>query len=376
MPRFIRAAIVLIFLLTISLTIWMFIADFSIEIEQDLHRRVVQIALGAIFILFLLIIIWTAYRIAFLPLSLLVCAGRFFSRHIGPRSLLLALAWTAALQPSPFLYLWGWFVGLGRSIVDLPKQIAFAFPRIVSLCSMRGSTDCTIAASSEFSRMWQTIVIQPALNLSVPPGMASAAIFFVIGITCASVLAELPLSDERGLPKGARTAIAMAASFALSLYLAIISIIAIPEFAQAIVVLGPQEQKLQQSLTSPSLLDKGQFGLAALQEARAKLEGQKPTRRATGSSNSSTEQNLSGSSPSIWEFHVENWDTMHRRLNEAVESFPTRTRESADNFVSFFVMSNAGHIGELAPQRHAAVLENSFKISSTQTPNIGRPKSR
>jgi hypothetical protein len=56
------------------------------------------------------------------------------------------------------------------------------------------------------------------------------------------------------------------------------------------------------------------------------------------------------------------WDQESQRLHQTAAGFTRDARDFVQTTLSFFQVSNEGHIGELATQRHVTILANSFNL--------------
>jgi hypothetical protein len=64
----------------------------------------------------------------------------------------------------------------------------------------------------------------------------------------------------------------------------------------------------------------------------------------------------------VWAAQLDLWDQSAARLLQAAMALPADARGFAQTAESFFQVSNEGHIGEIATQRHVTVLVNSFYL--------------
>src|SRR5690349_13353472 len=119
------------------------------------------IALGAVAVGSLLLI-WLGFKVLFLPLQLSLRFGRVLAKQIGPIALTLVLAWTVALEPEPFVYLWGWFLRLGKGLlVDAPRQVLPIVTQAVSVCSGTSASTCYNWAAVVAAQLWSAAISQP-----------------------------------------------------------------------------------------------------------------------------------------------------------------------------------------------------------------------
>jgi hypothetical protein len=317
--------------------------------------------LGVLFLVF-----WLGFKLLFLPLRLSWRFGRALAEHVGSISLLLVLIWTIALEPEPFAYLWGWFLRLGQALlVDAPRQFMVAISRLAPVCSGGSESVCFANLGKEAQQFWSTVIGQPISAFDVPPRLANAVFVFAAGVTLAFAVIRLPAAasgqDWRGdMPKIA----ALTASFLLALYLAIIAIVAIPEFGQKVPDLAPFRTNLADQLTKATPSNELKFPiLLELAKERDELPDFVVLRRSLPNSGASV-----GASPfldtieTFWASQLDLWNQSLKRIQEAAEALPQEARGFTQTAQSFFQVSNEGHIGETATQRHVTVLANSFNL--------------
>jgi hypothetical protein len=310
------------------------------------------VVLGSLFVL------WLGFKILFLPLQLSWRFGRTVARQIGPVALTLLLVWTIALEPEPFVYLWGWFLRFGKALlVDAPRQVTPTIPQVLSACSGEPSASCNTNVGVWVLQLWSTIS-RPVQTFDVPPHIERAALVFALGVTIATVMAQFPWTEERQAGRGsARTIAALAASFLLALYLAIIAIVAIPVFGEKVPDISPYRASLTDQLKQATPPDDMKYPpLTELESERHKLPD---IGSLAGNSSFGFLQDVV---KPTWTAQLNLWDASAASLHDAAAAFPAAARDAAHTFQSFFQVSDEGHIGELATQRHVTVLANSFNL--------------
>ena len=209
------------------------------------------VALGSTFIL------WLGFKLLFLPLRLTWRFGRILAQQIGPIAFTLVLVWTVALEPEPFVYLWEWFLRFGKALlVDCPKKgyadLSSDIQRFVRnrrpAPALRPSARRLCSCGRQFMSQSQAF--------EVPQGIERAALVFALGVTVAFVIAQFSWVDAGQATRGStRTIAALAASFLLALYLAIISIIAIPVFGEKVPDIAPYSASLAGQLKQATPAD-------------------------------------------------------------------------------------------------------------------------
>jgi hypothetical protein len=315
--------------------------------------------LGAvgIIVLIALLVLWFGFRVLFLPLRLSWRFGRSISQKIGPAPMTLVLIWTIAIAPEPFVYLWSWFLRLGKSLlVDVPRQATQMLTETPAVCSGSDWTGaCTAAIGAEALQLWSNAMSQPVQSFQVPLNIERAALVFALGVTVAFVLTLIPspLQSEQATRGNARTIAALVVSFLLAFYLAIISIIAIPVFGEKVPVIGPYHANLADQLKQEAPGDDIKYPMMIqMDEERHNLPDIDTLRHLP----------QLDYIESAWRDQIRQWDQSAERLHQSAASLPADAREFAQTTLSFFQVSNEGHIGEIATQRHVTVLANSFNL--------------
>ena len=326
------------------------------DAQIDPLFEVGAVALGS------LLILWLGFKLLFLPLRLTWRFGRILAQQIGPIAFTLVLVWTVALEPEPFVYLWEWFLRFGKALlVDVPRKVMPTLAQISSVCSQPSPSSCSTSISAAALQLWSAIS-QPVQAFEVPQGIERAALVFALGVTVAFVIAQFSWVDAGQATRGStRTIAALAASFLLALYLAIISIIAIPVFGEKVPDIAPYSASLAGQLKQATPADGIKYpALTELDDERRGLpdigtSGQSSDGPAVGPS-------LSDVIGTAWAAELDLWDQSAIRLHQAAMALPADARGFAQTAQSFFQVSNEGHIGEVATQRHVTVLVNSFNL--------------
>lgn len=303
----------------------------------------------------ILLILWFGFRILFLPLRLSWRFGRAIAQKIGPTSMTLVVVWTIAIVPEPFVYLWSWFLRLGKALlVDVPRQATQILTETPTACGSDAIGACAAAIGTEVLQLWSSAMSQPLQAFLVPQNIERAALVFALGLTVAFVLTLIPSPQSQKATRGdARTIAALVVSFLLAFYLAIISIIAIPVFGEKVPVLGPYRANLADQLKQETPTDDIKFPMLV------QMDDERHTLPDISMLGLPPQLDYIGSA---WKDQIFLWDQEAQRLHQSAASFPGEAREFAQTTLSFFQVSNEGHIGEIATQRHVTVLANSFNL--------------
>jgi hypothetical protein len=307
--------------------------------------------------------LWFGFKLIFLPFRLTWRFGRVLAQQIGPVAFTLVLVWTVALEPAPFVYLWGWFLRFGKALlVDFPRAIIPIVAQMPSTCSGSSSSPCYTSIGTAALQALSTIS-QPLQAFEVPRGIERAALVFALGVTVAFVMVQFPWAGAGQTARGStRTIAALAASFLLALYLAIISIIAIPVFGEKVPDIAPSRASLADQLKQAT--PEEQILYPALIELDNERHGL-PDIGTVGYSSGGPEigtsfADLIGAALAA---QLDLWDQSAARLHQAAMALLADARGFAQTAESFFQVSNEGHIGEIATQRHVTVLVNSFNLN-------------
>ena len=307
--------------------------------------------------------LWLGFKLLFLPLRLVWRFGRSLAPQFRPAVFTLLVVWTVALEPGPFLYLWDWFLRFGKAIlIDIPTVIIGLAPSIVG-CSADNVGVCLTSIGSLFQQILSTVQT-PVATFTVPPNLDRAALIFAIGTTIATAITKLPQSNPTQPARySARDVTALTASFALALYLCIISIIAIPVFGQKVPDITPYSASLADQLTKAAPLKDDDYpAILQLEQDRAALPNKLPAPTADAEHPDNYASSFSNTFETYWESQLNLWNQSHDRLHEAATTLPKEALSFAHAAKSFFQISNEGHIGEIVTQRHVTVLVNSFNL--------------
>jgi hypothetical protein len=331
--------------------------------------QIIAIAAGVCLGLVLLFfVLWLGFKLLLLPLRLSWRFGRMVAEQIGPILLLLLLIWTIALAPDPFVYLWRWFLHFGQALlVDLPRELTLESPRLATACSESVSI-CLGNLGIEAQRLWSNAIGPAISTFDVPPNLVHAALVFAAGATIAFAIARLPLAASReGSPSDITKIAALTASFVLALYLAIVAIVAIPEFGQKVPDLTQYRSSLADQLTKATPSNELKYSflteLAGERDQLPNFDALRPSvpeRQSSLFDASSRQSWVLESVESRWSSQLDTWNQSLTRLTEAAQALPAEARKFTQTAQSFFQVSNEGHIGETATQRHVTVLANSF----------------
>jgi hypothetical protein len=310
-----------------------------------------------------LLIVWLGFKLLFLPLRIVSRFGRSLALQFRPAVFTLLLVWTVALEPGPFLYLWEWFLRFGKAIlIDTPTVIIGLTPSIVG-CSAGNVGVCLTSIGSLFQQLLSTVQA-PVAAFTVPPNLDRAALIFAIGMTIATAITKLPQSNSiQSARYSARDVTALTASFALALYLCIISIIAIPVFGQKVPDITPYAASLADQLTKAAPLKDDDYpAILQLEQDRAALPDKLPLPTVDAEHPDRSTSSLGNTFETYWDSQLNLWNQSHDRLHEAATTLPKEALSFAHAAESFFQISNEGHIGEIVTQRHVTVLVNSFNL--------------
>lgn len=255
----------------------------------------------------------------------------------------------------PFVYLWSWFLRLGKALlVDVPRQATQILTETPTACGSDAIGACAAAIGTEVLQLWSSAMSQPLQAFLVPQNIERAALVFALGLTVAFVLTLIPSPQSQKATRGdARTIAALVVSFLLAFYLAIISIIAIPVFGEKVPVLGPYRANLADQLKQETPTDDIKFPMLV------QMDDERHTLPDISMLGLPPQLDYIGSA---WKDQIFLWDQEAQRLHQSAASFPGEAREFAQTTLSFFQVSNEGHIGEIATQRHVTVLANSFNL--------------
>src|SRR5262249_8584624 len=140
-----------------------------------------------------ILVLWFGFKLLFLPLRLSWRLGHALAEQMSLAALTLLLVWTVALEPRPFVYLWGWFLSFGQALlIDAPQPFLLVIGPAVVRCPEQSINSCFVSVASGVQQLWATAISQPIRSFNVPPGLASAAIMFAVGATIATTIAQLP----------------------------------------------------------------------------------------------------------------------------------------------------------------------------------------
>lgn len=307
------------------------------------------------------LLLWFGLKVLFLPLRLTWHLGRSLIEPVGPTALMLLLVWTVALEPRPFIYLWGWFLRFGKALlVEAPTVATVGVTSIVSACTGVAAATCGTTVTSATSQLLGIAIGRPIDAFVVPEQIARAALIFAVGVSVVVIAQQLPLSQAEPIRGSkSRSVIALGASFLLALYLSVIAIIAIPTFGESVPDMKPLRASLDNQLREGAAPERVNYTTSK------ELGDERKALPDITSLQSSLPPPLKGAMVPIgiaWTSQTALWDQAAKRLDKAASDLPSDARNFATTAQSFFQVSNEGRIGETASQRHVSVLVNSFNL--------------
>jgi hypothetical protein len=326
------------------------------------------------FVTFLgILILFIGFRFL-LPFRFLRWPRRLLAERLGPLSLLLCAFWTIALVPAPFLFLWGWLIRFGQALLgDTPRQLSLIAPSLASSCS-GSTTTCLTTASGVAGVLWNTAISEPARTMQVPPDSAAAVLVFTALVTLVTIWRPTGRQVNFAGMFGSRTSsiVALALSFAAALYLCITSILAIPVFSETVPDIAPFENELASKLTTLAPMDVKFPTVYELSDERVtfpdSLLGKSKPGAAPAQSPAPPPALPSAAPPqvalvdTIWSTQIHTWDQTYSVLKERVSGFSKDAADFSKTAVSFFLVSDEGHVDAEATRRHVTVLANSYGL--------------
>jgi hypothetical protein len=332
----------------------------------------VEIAIYVCVAILGVLILFIGFRLL-LPFRSVRSLGRLLAARMGPFPILLCGLWTIALVPAPFVFLWGWLIRFGQALlVDTPRQVLPILTTVSSSCSLSINT-CLTAASGIAGVVWSTAISEPAKTMQVPPDSAAAALVFVAFVTVMTwYLTFQQANFARVVNTRTGPIIVLALSFAAALYLCITSILAIPVFSDRAPDIAPFVTDLTSKLTASSPPRDAKFpNVFELSDERATFPASlAPTPKpaeATPDQSAAPPRPISfAAAPQatlvdmVWSSQTQAWDQTYSVLKERAGSFGQDAADFSKTAISFFLVSDEGHIDTEATRRHVTVLANSY----------------
>jgi hypothetical protein len=103
--------------------------------------------------------------------------GYFFCRSAsqGDWQDASCLLWAIALVPGPFIYLWGWFLGLGQTLLTSPPVV---YAQITSEC--QANIPCSDNFARDLALFVDNTLSFPIRGFKFPPVLDQAALAFAV----------------------------------------------------------------------------------------------------------------------------------------------------------------------------------------------------
>ncbi|TWF52085.1 hypothetical protein [Neorhizobium alkalisoli] len=325
-------------------------------------RELMSLAVLATYLFFTLVVLLIGFRIMFLPLRLGRKAARGAIREISQPAALLTILWAVVLVPEPFIYLWNWFVSLGKAIIFNVPTIAAKFA--INIYNCDSPLQCAAESSNLISQLWQDTLRSSLNDFQFPPGLDRAALAFMIVATIAVMIGGSK-TETTGRPifGASRDKVAafigLSVAFIFAAYLAFIAIVAVPVFDQKAPDLTEMAKELETRLDETSKQFDINFAeLPFLQHERSAL----PTKEAFAAELSlkAGQNKTPDFVTSIWETQLLSWDRDYENLLAAAAAMPARSSEFIRNAKLFFQVNNEGHIGEMLSRRHVSRITAEF----------------
>ncbi|HVZ09926.1 hypothetical protein [Rhodopila sp.] len=306
-----------------------------------------------------LILLLVGFRLLLWPLRLIWRIGGTFRSRLGTISVLLCVIWTVAIVPAPFIFLWDWLLDLAQAVlVKTPQQMTVVLPSVLSTCS-NGPGACASAILPMIGVVWSGAVTQPVTAMRVPPDLALAVLVFGIGITALVFYRRAQAESAFRLSMSGMLGgyLVLSASFLGALYLAITAILAIPVFNDTVPELGPMQTDLSTKMAERvEALDDRNI-LALVTERQTLPADLGPSDQSAGA----PDRGINGLN-ALWGSQLDTWDQSAMVLRQRMESFAGEAKGFIPTAISFFLVSNQGHRGEVATKRHETVLLDSYGL--------------